>query len=147
MNKERYQNAMSGVRPSEQSMERILTMSEKKTKRVKKGWVIALAAVIVLLCALFTANAATDGALFNGELFQNLKVFLNGREYQLDDYVSLKEEITDQDGNAVVHYAYDLPEGKSIDAYAGEGYTAFSVDADDVESVQIVGDQTQTEAE
>lgn len=145
MHKEQYKQVLSGVGPSEQCIERILVMTENKTKRIRKGWIIAAAALLVLLCALFTANAATDGALFRGELFQSLRVILNGKEYRLDDYVSLTEEMTDKDGNAVVHYSYALPDGKSIDAYAAENYTAFSADADDLDSMQIVAGDADKE--
>lgn len=141
--REQYRKAMSGVRPSAQCTERILSMTEKKQKHLKKGWIIAIAAVLVLLCALFTANAATDGALFNGNLFQNLRVILNGKEYELNDYVASIEGTTDEYGNPITHYSYDLPGGKSIDAYAAEGYTAFAVSADDAGSVQIMGDSTE----
>lgn len=144
--REQYKKAMSGVRPSAQCTERILSMTEKKQKHLKKGWIIAIAAVLVLLCALFTANAATDGALFNGNLFQNLRVILNGKEYELNDCVSSIEGTTDEHGNPITHYSYDLPDGKSIDAYAAEGYTAFAMDASDAGSVQIVGDSTEPDS-
>ena len=93
--------------------------------------------MLVLLCALFTANAATDGAIFNGELFQNLYVILNGKEYALNDYVDFTEETTDEYGNPITHYSYNLPDGNSIDAYAAEEYTAFAVDADTADRVEI----------
>ncbi|MBQ7541980.1 MAG: hypothetical protein IJT44_06790 [Clostridia bacterium] len=112
-------------------------MTEKKQKHLKKGWIIAAAAVLVLLCALFTANAAADGAIFNGKLFQDLHIFLNGEEFTYE--LTGAERTTDQDGNPVDHYSIALPDGKSIDAYAAEEYTAFAVDADDADSIQIVG--------
>lgn len=144
MNKDQYRKALSGVRPSGQSMERIMNMTEQKTKQFKKGWIIALAAAVILLCALFTANAATDGALFDGTMFQNLKIRLNGKEYDMNDYLDLAESTTDKDGNPVVHYSYNLPDDKKIDAYAAEDYTAFAVDADDAESVQIFSEERES---
>ena len=137
--RESYKKAMSGVRPSAQCTERILNMPKENRKHLKKGWIIAVAAAAILLCALFTANAATDGALFNGTLFQDLRVILDGKEYRLNDYLSSKETITYEDGYALEHYSYDLPDGMSIDAFAGEEYTAFAVDANDADSIQIVG--------
>ena len=142
--REQYKKAMSGVRPSAQCTERILSMTEKKKTHLKKGWIIAAAAVLILACALFTANAATDGALFDGTLFQNLRVYLNGEEYEMNEYLNLVEDTTDKDGNPVVHYSYELPDGKSVDAYAAEEYTAFAVDADDADSIRIMGDNTNT---
>jgi hypothetical protein len=146
MNKARYQKAFSGVRPSEQCIERIIAMSENQRKPVKKGWIIALAAAFILLCALFTANAATDGAIFNGELFEGLIVRFNGKETRLNDYEYTVELTTDANGEEVVRYSFDLPDDKRIDAYVAEEYTAFSMDADDVESVQIYNEST-TEVE
>ena len=143
--REQYKSAMSGVRPSALCTERILHMTEKKQKHLKKGWIIATAAVLILLCALFTANAATDGAIFNGNLFQNLRIFLNGEEYTFE--LSDAERTTDKDGNPVDHYSIELPDGKSIDAYAAEEYTAFSLDAQDVDTVRIVGGDAENAAD
>lgn len=143
MNKERYTSALSGVRPSDQAVERILTMT-KKQAHVKKGWIIVAAAVFILACALFTVNAATDGAVFNGELIHGLIVRINGKETRLENYAVKVENTTDADGNPVVRYSYDLQDGKSIDVYAAEDYTAFAVDAQDAESVHIYG-ETQPE--
>lgn len=143
MNKERYTHALSGVRPSDQAVERILTMANNK-KHVKKGWIIALAAAIILASALFTVNAATDGAVFNGELIHGLIVRINGKETRLEDYAVKVENTTDADGNPVIRYSYDLQDGKSVDVYAAEDYTAFAVDAQDAETVHIYG-ETQPE--
>lgn len=140
---EQYKQAMSGVRPSAQCTERIINMTNQKRYRVRKGWLAAAIVAAVLLCAAFTANAATNGALFDGTLFQNLHIFLNGKEYTYT--LSAPERSTDKDGNPVDHYSIDLPDGKTIDAYAAEEYTAFSVDADDVQSIQIVGTDDETE--
>ena len=146
MHKEQYQKSLSGVRPSAQCTERIIAMTEKKQTHLKKGWIIAAAAVLVLLCALFTANAATDGALFDGTLFQDLRVRMNGKEYELNDYLNLAEETTDKYGNPITHYSYALPDGNSIDAYAGEEYTPFAVDADTADRVEIFGENSSEPA-
>ena len=114
-------------------------MADNK-KHVKKGWIIALAAAIIVASALFTVNAATDGAVFNGELIHGLIVRINGKESRLEDYAYTVEDTTDADGNPVVRYSYDLQDGKSIDVYAAEDYTAFAVDAQDAESVRIYGE-------
>lgn len=138
MHKEQYQKAFSGVRPSEQSVERILTMTEKKQNHVKKGWIIALAAALILLCALFTANAATDGAIFNGELIRGLIVRINGKDTLLEDYLITIEETTDENGDPVVKHSYDLPDDKKIEVYAAENYTAFAMEASNADSDQIM---------
>ena len=141
---EQYKKAMSGVRPSAQCTERILSMTEKKQTHLKKGWIIAAAAVLVLLCALFTANAATDGALFDGRLLHGLRLVIDGKEFILNDYEVDVYTTTDQDGETVVRHEYALPNGAEIRADVAEEYTAFAVDADDVDSIRIMGDDTNT---
>ncbi len=120
MNKDQYQKAFSGVHPSEQSIERIIAMSENKRKTVKKGWIIALAAALILLCALFTANAATDGSIFSGEMLHGLIVRFNGKETRLDDYEVMVELTTDEQGEEVVKHSYGLPDNKKVEVYSAK---------------------------
>ena len=136
---EQYKQALSGVRPSAQCTERILSMTEKKHTHLKKGWIIAAAAVLVLLCALFTANAATDGALFDGRLLHGLRLVIDGKELILNDYEVDVYTTTDQDGETVMRHEYALPNGAEIRADVAEEYTAFAMDADDADSMVIVG--------
>lgn len=59
-------------------------MSEKKTKRIKfKGVLIAAACLTALLCGTLTANAATNGALFEG-----LTLIINGEDVDIKDYIT-----------------------------------------------------------
>ena len=143
---EQYRKAMSGVRPSAQCTERILSMTEKKQTHLKKGWIIAAAAVLVLLCALFTANAATDGALFDGRLLQGLRVWINGEDYNLSDYQVDVYTRLDENGDNVVRHDYALPNDIEIHADVAEDYTAFSVDGD-ADSIRIQGTPATEEAE
>ena len=146
MNKEQYQKSLSGVRPSAQCEERIIAMTEKKQKPMKKGWIIAAAAVLILLCALFTANAATDGALFDGRLLHGLRLVMDGKEFYLNDYEVDVYTTTDQDGETVVRHEYALPNGAEVRADVAEDYTAFAVDADTAERVEIVGENNREPA-
>ena len=143
---ESYKKAMSGVRPSAQCTERIITMTEKKQTHLKKGWIIAAAAVLVLLCALFTANAATDGALFDGRLLQGLRLVFDGKEFYLNDYEVDVYTTTDQNGETVVRHEYALPNGAQVRADVAEEYTAFSMDADTADQVEISGEETSDPA-
>lgn len=128
--RERYRQALSGVRPSAQCTERIIKMAEKKQHRIKKGWLAAAIAAIVLLCAVFTANAATDGAVFDGRLLHGLRLVLDGKVFFLDDYQVDVYTLTDKDGNTVVRHEYAAPNDVEIYADVAEEYTAFSLDGD-----------------
>ena len=139
---EPYKQAMSGVRPSAQCTERILTMTEKKQTHLKKGWIIAFAAVLILLCVLFTANAATDGALFDGRLLHGLRLVFDGKEFDLNDYEVDVYTTTDQNGETVVRHEYALPNGAEVRADVAEEYTAFSLDAETADRVEIRGEDT-----
>lgn len=143
MNKERYKNAFSGVRPSDQCIERIVSMTDNKKKTLKKGWIVAIAAVLILACALFTVNAATDGAIFQSELFQGIIVRFNGAESRITDFEYTAERTTDSEGNEVVKYSFDLPNDGNVDVFVAEDYTALSLDSADLDSVQIYGDHTE----
>lgn len=136
---ERYKKAMSGVRPSAACTERILNMTEKKQKHFKKGWIVAAAVAAILLCALFTANAATDGALFDGSVLQNLRIIFNGQEVEFSEEQIDVYTVTNENGETVVRHEYALPNGNKVYADTAEDHTAFAMDADDVGSVQIVG--------
>lgn len=58
-------------------------MSEKKNKRIKfKGLLIAAACITALLCGTVTANAATDGALFEG-----INLIINGENVDIKEYI------------------------------------------------------------
>lgn len=92
----KYKRTFSQIHPSDITLERIYAMSEKKNKRIKfKGLLIAAACITALLCGTITANAATNGALFEG-----LTLLINGESVDLADYI--KEYKTYTDGNATV---------------------------------------------
>ena len=129
--REQYRKAMSGVRPSAECTERIMEMTERKQRRSKKGWLAVAIAAAVLLGAAFTANAATDGALFDGRLLHGLRLVMDGKEFALSDYQVAVHTVTDENGETVVQHDYALPNGAEIHASVAENYTSFSVDSSD----------------
>ena len=104
MLRDNYKKAFSQINPSEETIERIFEMTEKKRfKRIHKGLIIAVALIAVLLCGSLTANAATDGALFEG-----ISLIMNGEEINLKDYVFNYDSYVDEDGAEVEEYQFDL---------------------------------------
>lgn len=109
MNKNDYKKAMSAVRPSDQTVERIMDMTQTKKRRgLKKGIVAVLVILAVLICGGITANAATDGALF-----ENVKLFINGEEVAADDFVDYNA-YTDDEGNDVEEYIVSIPDESDV---------------------------------
>lgn len=80
MNRKEFKNAMSGVQPSEQTIERIMDMAQSKKRiRIKRGLVTVLVIVAILAFGGITANAATDGAVAE-YISDTVKVLVNGKE-------------------------------------------------------------------
>lgn len=79
----KYKKTFLQIHPSDKTLERIYAMSEKKNKRIKfKGLLIAAACITALLCGTVTANAATDGALFEG-----INLIINGENVDIKEYI------------------------------------------------------------
>lgn len=109
MNKENYRSAFSAIRPSEETVERIMEMTNKKHNINVKRLVACIAAVVMILCTMVViANAATDGAVTQAisetasqvveaaESFsKKIHVFVNGEKVEADVKV---EEHTGDDG-------------------------------------------------
>lgn len=92
----KYKRAFSQIHPSDKTLERIYTMSEKKNKRIKfKGLLIAAACITALLCGTVTANAATDGALFEG-----INLIINGENVDIKEYIRDYKSYKVGDGTA-----------------------------------------------
>lgn len=103
MNRTDYKSAFSQIRPSDNSLERIMEMTDKKQKTTAKRFVSCMAAIAVILCTLgVVANAATDGAVTEAisnvaETFsKKVHVFVNGESVDVDVNV---EEHTGEDGS------------------------------------------------
>lgn len=120
MLRDNYKKAFSQINPSEETIERIFEMTEKKRlKRMPKGLIIAIALVATLLFGALTANAATNGALFDG-----ISLIMNSEEVNLKDYIIYyNPSSVDEEGNKVEVYKVDLDgEGN------GEPPVTFEVD-------------------
>lgn len=109
MLRDNYKKAFSQINPSEETIERIFEMTEKKhIKKVYKGLIIAVAVIATLLCGSLTANAATDGALFEG-----ISLIVSGEKVNLKDYIVNYDSYVDEDGANVEKYEFDI-EGESF---------------------------------
>lgn len=104
MNK--YKRTFSQIRPSEETIERIFEMSEKKSRRMKsKGLIAVLVCLAALLCGTLTANAATDGALFEG-----ISLIVNGENVDLKDYITNYKTYKTDDGTEVSEFEMEVPD-------------------------------------
>lgn len=129
MLRDNYKKAFSQINPSEETIERIFEMTEKKRfKRVYKGFIIAIALVAALLCGSLTANAATDGALFEG-----ITLIMNGEKVDLKDYIVNHSSYVNEDGAKVEKYEFDIKEddngGSLIFEVEGDPETSFIIEA------------------
>ena len=107
MNKERYKQAFSNIHPSDEAIERIFDMTQKKTKRIKFKVLLTAAIVIALsVCAVFSANAATDGAVFEAA-----KLIINGENVNIVDYIKAYKSYT-YNGVDYEEYEFEIPDGE-----------------------------------
>ena len=111
-NKEKYINSFSGVEPSEEVKERILSMTKLKKRYSFKALAVAVAVVMLLTMAMVTVNAATDGAVgekineVSKEISEKITVLFNGEEIEADCKTTV---ITDENGNKGVISTIILP--------------------------------------
>ncbi len=126
MNK-KYKEAFSHVSPGDESIERIFNMTKKKRINLKP---LLIAAVIMALmvCSAFATNAATDG-----EVFESLKVFFNGKEISPEDLNCSVETEFDEDGTEIKHYKFE------IDGFDGQKYQLDEEDAFEIKGFDVEG--------
>ena len=111
-NKEKYINSFSGVEPSDEVKERILSMTKFKKKYSFKALAVVVAALIMLTMAMLTVNAATDGAVgekineVSKEISGKITVLFNGEEIEAD---CKTETFVDENGNKGVISTIILP--------------------------------------
>lgn len=99
-----YKRTFSQIRPSDETIERIFEMSEKKNKRIKfKGLLVAVACLAALFCGTLTANAATDGALFEG-----INLIVNGENVNLVDYIKSHDKYVTEDGTVMETFEFEV---------------------------------------
>lgn len=117
MNKNSYKETFSQIRPSEQTVERIFEMSEKKNRRIKhKGLIAAAICLMALLCGTLTANAATNGALFEG-----ITLIVNGEDVNIVDYIKSHDKYVTDDGTVVETYELEIDGDNTQISVEGEG--------------------------
>lgn len=135
MNSDNYKKAFSNIRPSDERLERIFDMTEKKKRArgFKKGLIVVIAVMSVLMCGALTANAATDGALFEG-----VRLVINGEEANISDYLKTHNSYKNDDGDVVDQYTFDLPDDAGSISYEMVG------GADNSASIEIQTDETTT---
>lgn len=122
MNKKYYTDTFSKLHPSDETVERIFNMAEKKKVRICRKTVLAIIAVLCIFVATcICANAATDG-----KLKEEVKNIINSKtETKLDyDYVAKRETHIDENGNKVVKTDIEAPDGTPV-----AGFTATSVNS------------------
>lgn len=135
MNKTNYKNTFSQIHPSDEIVERILDMTNKKQPIVfKKAFAIVLVIALIICSAGIMADATTDGEVSEkiSEVADNvskkIKVLINGKE--ADNF----ELVTETDENGRTHYKanIDLPDGfasvEGIDE-AMTGIIEFSIES------------------
>ncbi len=112
-NKEKYINSFSGVEPSEEVKERILSMTKLKKRYSFKALAVAVAVVMLLTMAMVTVNAATDGAVsekineVSKEISEKITILFNGEEIEAD---CKTETFVDENGNKGVISTIVLPD-------------------------------------
>ena len=102
MSKKQYTDTFSNIHPSDETIERIMSMTNKKHFTGFSKTLVALVAVISILCSIgLVANAATDGAVAEtvSEVFEavsnKVTILINGKETEAEIDVSEK---TNSDG-------------------------------------------------
>ena len=120
MSKKQYTDTFSNIHPSDETIERIMSMTNKKHFTGFNKTLVALVAVISILCSIgLVANAATDGAVAEtvSEVFEavsnKVTILINGKETEAEIDVSEK---TNSDGEKYyeAEIKVDIP-----DAYEG----------------------------
>lgn len=112
MSKEQYVEAFSKIYPSEESIERIIGMTEKRHFVSIRKTLVILAAVIAVVCSMaLIANAATDGAVseaIDSVISSKMAVLVNGKEIEYSESVSTPTpdgyQITVIDDGVILEY-------------------------------------------
>lgn len=145
MSKKQYTEAFSNIHPSDEVIERIMNMTEKK-HFTNFGKVLAVSVAIIsifLSMGLVVANAATDGAVSEAvsEAFENVSnkitILINGNETQAnvsvtektnvngEQYIEAEIEVDVPDSDDTVEYIARINgdfEAESIDSALQEGF-------------------------
>ena len=116
MLRDNYKKAFSQINPSEETIERIFEMSEKKhSKKIRKGLIIAIALIAVLLFGVLTAYAATDGAIFDPPISFSCNSSGGIRLMSGGIYLTDKTSYVNDDGQTVDQYDFDYDGDGELD--------------------------------
>ena len=121
-NKEKYKASFSGVEPSDEIKERILNMTEKKSKRKFRIVAVAAAVLVIFAMAMLTAYAATDG-----EIVENFIVLLNYKPVDEGVYELREEQVTDENGEIENRLSF------SYNGESGAGDVFFITDENEID--------------
>lgn len=114
MNKTKYKKTFSQIYPSDDTVERILDMGNKKnTVVLKKVFAIVLIIALIICSVGIMADAATNGEMSEkisevaDDVSRKLRVFINGKEAENFELVTE----TNENGETSYKASIDLPEG------------------------------------
>ena len=111
MKKEDYVKAFAGVGPREEALEKAMDVKNNGAVKKRRGFkaAISLLAAVLLLGALaLTANAAT-----NGHLYEGVKLLAAGEKLDLMDFIRHYEEYVDENGNYIRETVAVSADGKN----------------------------------
>lgn len=114
-NKEYYQKTFSRLTASEDVIQEVMNMEQKKVYRFTKRTAGIAAAAALTLTATGAAYAATDGNF--AQLLERITIYINGEEAAVNDY----DIVADENGNS----QFVIPIGSD-----GENFTSIAIDSD-----------------
>ncbi len=123
MSKKQYKEVFSNIHPSDESIERIMSMTNKKHICALPKAMIILAIIISLFCSVgLVANAATDGAVAETisdaakEASRKITVLVNGKEEDEKEFSrKIKVSVNGQETEGeVIVTPVTAPDGEEI---------------------------------
>lgn len=122
MNKKYYTDTFSKLHPSDETVERIFDMAEKKKVRICRKTVLAIIAVLsIFVATCICANAATDGKLkeevkniINSKAVTETEVETETKAEPDYDHIAKRETIIDENGNKAEKLVIKTLDGKTV---------------------------------
>lgn len=113
MSKKQYIATFADLHPSDETVERIMCMKDKKqNKSIKKAVVVLAVAISVLFALGAVAYAATDGEIMNtvAETYDLVvgKVYVLVNGVQVEGELNISEQVN-EDGETVYYVEMDVP--------------------------------------
>lgn len=152
MNKTEYKEAFSKVQPSDETLERIMNMTNRKKNKSFKRVLITALVIISLVCSIgVIANAATDGAVSEvvSEVVENVSkkviVLINSKETEQEiileegvgedgePYYKGEISVTSPDGDEKAYLEFEMNDdgaeifssGENIDAILSNSFELY----------------------